>query len=201
MADVAAAVAAIRAGELVVLPTDTVYGLACAADREDAVRALSELKGRPSSQPIALLAASLDNLYECLPELSGRAALVASSLLPGPYTLVVPNPARRFDWLAGERTDTLGIRVPVVPPDAASVLDQVEIVAATSANRHGEADPRRLDDVPDHIRAAVAAALDAGELPGVPSTVVDLTCPEPCVLRAGAVPSGEALERVAAALR
>ena len=200
MADVAAAVAAIRAGELVLLPTDTVYGLVCASDREDASRALSELKGRPPSQPIALLAASVDRLLDCLPELTGRAALVAHGLLPGRFTLVVPNPAGRFSWLAGERPDTIGIRVPVLSRDAAAVLDQVGSVAATSANRHGEPDPRRLDDVPDDIRAAVAAALDAGELPGIPSTVIDLTSPEPRVLRAGAVPAAEALARVAAVL-
>ena len=183
-----------------VLPTDTVYGLVCASDLEEAVRHLSELKGRPRGQPIALLAGSVDRLFDCLPELTGRAALVAHGLLPGPYTLVVPSPARRFPWLAGERPDTIGVRVPVLPRDAAAVLEQVGSVAATSANRHGEPDPRRLDDVPDEIRATVAATLDAGELPGVPSTVIDLTNPEPSVIRAGAVPAAEALERVARVL-
>jgi tRNA A37 threonylcarbamoyladenosine synthetase subunit TsaC/SUA5/YrdC len=76
------------------------------------------------------------------------------------------------------------------------VLERVGAVAATSANRHGGADPRSLEDVPAEIRAGVAAALDAGELPGVPSTVLDLTGEEPRVLREGAVSSREAVARL-----
>ncbi|MGH3134630.1 MAG: L-threonylcarbamoyladenylate synthase, partial [Gaiellaceae bacterium] len=83
-------IAAIRACELVVLPTDTVYGLACTPYRAEPVRALYELKGRPLDQPVALLAASVDFLFECVPELRGRAGVVARALLPGPYTLVLP---------------------------------------------------------------------------------------------------------------
>jgi L-threonylcarbamoyladenylate synthase len=80
------------------------------------------------------------------------------------------------------------------------VLDAVGAVVATSANLAGGADPRRLEDVPPEIRSHVAAEVDAGELPGTPSTVVDLTAPEPSVLREGAVPAAEALARVREAL-
>jgi L-threonylcarbamoyladenylate synthase len=193
-------VAAIRAGELVVIPTDTVYGIACAPYHEKPVRALSELKGRVAGQPIALVAASLDWLFECVPELRGRAGVVARALLPGPCTLVFPNPARRYPWLTGDRPDTIGVRVPDVEGEAAGILEAVGAVAATSANRHGAADPRSLEDVPAEILTAVAAALDGGELPGTPSTVLDLTGTEPVVLREGAVPTHDALARVAAAL-
>jgi tRNA A37 threonylcarbamoyladenosine synthetase subunit TsaC/SUA5/YrdC len=82
----------------------------------------------------------------------------------------------------------------------AELLGEVGVVAATSANLHGGADPRRLDDIPREIRDAVAAALDGGDLPGAPSTVLDLTGPEPRVLREGAVPADEALARFASAL-
>jgi L-threonylcarbamoyladenylate synthase len=199
MTDVELAGEAVRAGGLVVIPTDTVYGLACTPYRKGPVRRLSELKGRSPDQPIALVAASVDVLLECVPELRGRSATVARSLLPGPFTLVLPNPARRFPWLAGSRPDTIGVRVPALAGSAATLFERVGALAATSANRHGGQDPRRLADVPEEIRSA-ATLLDGGELPGTPSTVVDLTGPEPVVLREGAVPAGVTLARVRDAL-
>jgi L-threonylcarbamoyladenylate synthase len=193
------AVNAIRSGELAVIPTDTVYGLACTPYREEPVRRLSEVKGRAPEQPIALVATDVDWLLECVPELRGRAALLARALLPGPVTLVLPNPARRFRWLTGTRPDKLGVRVPDALGVARALLDKVGAVAATSANLHGRPDPARLADVPPEIRSR-AVVLDAGELPGTPSTVIDLTGDEPEILREGALPAGEALARVTAAL-
>lgn len=189
------AVAALESGELVVLPTDTVYGLACRPDCEEAVRALSALKRRSPEQPIALVAASAEALAELIPELP------AHMLIRGAFTLVVPNPAQRLPWLGGASPHTIGVRLPDVEGPAAELLERVGVVAATSANLHGGADPRRIDDVPDEILARVAAVLDMGELPGTPSTVLDLTGPEPVVLREGAVPAAEARARVAEALR
>jgi L-threonylcarbamoyladenylate synthase len=183
---------AIRAGRPVVLPTDTVYGLCGDPESEAVVREVARLKGRGARQPIALLAAELDRLLERVPELS-RGPLDA--VLPGPYTLVVPNPARRYPWLTGG-TATIGVRVPGLPPEAAEVLAEVGVVFATSANAHGGQDPRRLQDIPEKIREACGALVDAGELPGTPSTVLDLTGPEPRVLREGAVPAAEALARL-----
>lgn len=197
MSEIEDAVAAIRAGGLVVLPTDTVYGLACTPFRPEPVRALARLKHRPAEQPIALVVASVDRLVECVPELVGRAEALTRRLLPGPYTLVVPNPERHFPWLAGNRPEAIGVRVPAGTGPGAAVLEQVGAIAATSANRHGESDPRRLDDVPQEMLAGVAATVDAGELPGTPSTVLDLTGEEPRVLREGAVPAAEALARIA----
>ena len=191
MSTVDEAAAAIAAGALVVIPTDTVYGLACRPDREDGVRALSALKRRSPDQPIALVAAGVEPLVELVPELS------VDLLLRGAFTLVVPNPAMRLPWLGGARPDTIGVRIPEVRGLAAELLERVGVVAATSANLHGGPDPRRLADVPAAIVDGVAAALDAGELPGTPSTVLDLTGPEPRVLREGAVPAAEALRRVA----
>ena len=184
-------VAAVDAGQLVVIPTDTVYGLACRPDREDAVRALSALKGRSAGRPIALVAASIEAVAELVPELAGHA------VPRGPFTVVLPNPARRLPSLAGTRPDTIGVRIPDAVGLASELLVRVGAVAATSANLHGGADPRRLGDVPREILDAVGAVLDGGDLPGTPSTVVDLTGPEPRVLREGAVPTTEALARVA----
>jgi L-threonylcarbamoyladenylate synthase len=194
------AVAALRAGRLVLLPTDTVYGLCADGYREAPYRRLCRAKGRPEGMPTAIVAADLDVILDAVPEARGRAAVAARALLPGPYTLVLPNPARRFSWLTGTSPETIGIRVPELRADAREVVERAGVVVASSANRHGGADPARLDDVPDEIRTAVEAALDGGSLPGTPSTVLDLTTPTPAVLREGAVPAEEALARVAEAL-
>jgi len=185
------AVAALRDGRPVVLPTDTVYGLCVTAYREDAFAQLGRLKGR-GDQPVALLASDLEAILDAVPELRSRAALL-EELLPGAYTFVLPNPARRFAWLSRGNERTIGIRVPDLPPATRDVLDLAGAVAATSANRHGEADPRTLADVPAEIRAA-AVVVDGGDLPGVASTVVDLTGPEPRILREGAGDVGRVLE-------
>ena len=192
------AVAVLRAGQPVVLPFDTVYGLAAEPHDEASTRRLYELKGRVETQPTALVAASVDALATCLPELD---VARVRHLLPGPLTLVVANPAHRFLWLTGTNPDALGVRVPQLSGPTRAVLDEVGAVVATSANHPGGPDPRRLEDVPAQIRAGAAALLDAGELPGTPSTVVDLTGPEPRILREGAVPAEEVLRRLQAPVR
>jgi L-threonylcarbamoyladenylate synthase len=199
VSEVDAAVEALRAGKPILLPTDTVYGLAADGYREAPVRRLAALKGRPEGMPVALVAVDLDTILDCVPELRGRAAVCARAVLPGPYTLVLPNPARRFRWLSGTRPDTIGIRVPDLPLPAEAVLARFGAVAATSANAHAGADPARVEDVPEEIRSSAAAIVDAGELPGTASTVLDLTGPEPVVLRAGAGSVEAALSAIAAA--
>jgi L-threonylcarbamoyladenylate synthase len=180
----------------VVLPTDTVYGLCGDPQSEAAAREIYRLKRRPADQPLALLAAGADALLELAPDLP-RA--VVQALLPGPYTLVLPNPAERFRWLTGSAPKTIGVRVPELAGPAAEVLAQVGAVVATSANLHGGPETRTLDDVPPEIRVGVGALVDGGELPGTPSTVVDLTGDEPRVLREGVVPSERALDAARAA--
>jgi L-threonylcarbamoyladenylate synthase len=193
-------IAALQAGQPVLLPTDTVYGLAAAAADESAVARLYRLKGRVERQPVALLAASVQQLFACVPELSGREAAIAGALLPGPFTLVLTNPACRYRWLTGAGPDTIGVRVPAVSGDPLRVLEMVGCLAATSANDPGGPDPVSLEDVPQGIRAGCAAELDVGRLPGIASTVLDFTGPVPRVLREGAAPSAEALDRVRLAL-
>ncbi|HKD93607.1 MAG TPA: L-threonylcarbamoyladenylate synthase [Gaiellaceae bacterium] len=161
------AVAALRAGRAVILPTDTVYGLCALPEHEDV---LYELKGRDRSKPVALLAADVDALVASVPGLD-RSTL--EKYLPGPYTLVFGD---------------VGVRVPDLPASAAEVVRAVGVVASTSANVSGGPDPCRVDQIPGEIRAACGAIVDAGELPGVPSTVLDLTSGEPRVLRRGAGP-------------
>ena len=191
------AVAALEAGELVVLPTDTVYGLAGSPDQAGRI---SELKMRRATTPIALVAATVDELLARLPELPARDAAIARALLPGPYTLVLRNPARRFPELTGATPEAIGVRVPALSGVGAEILARIGAVAATSANLHGGPDPRTLADVPDQFRTAAAVLVDGGVLPGTASTVIDFTGPEPRVIREGAAPAGEAIARVAAAL-
>jgi L-threonylcarbamoyladenylate synthase len=164
------AVVALRAGRAVILPTDTVYGLCALPEHEDV---LYELKGRDRSKPFALLAAEVETLVAAVP---GLDPTVLEKYLPGPYTLIVGG---------------VGVRVPNLPPAAADVVGALGIVAATSANLSGGPDPRRVEEIPEEIRAACGAVVDGGELPGVPSTVIDLTGGAPRVLRQGAGPLPE----------
>jgi len=195
------AVEALRDGKPIVMPFDTVYGLAADPHREEATTRLYELKGRDQTAPSALVARDVDHLLECLPELQGRAAALARLLLPGPVTLVLPNPARRFRWLTGTNPEAIGVRVPDFDGPGAEVLAGVGAVVATSANHPGGPDPKRLGEVPEDIRQGAAALVDGGELPGSPSTVIDLTGEKPRILREGALPAEEALRRLDAAVR
>lgn len=161
------AVAALRAGRAVILPTDTVYGLCALPEHEDV---LYGIKGRDRSKPVALLAADVEALVAAVPGLDRP---MLETYLPGQYTLIF---------------GSVGVRVPNLPPAAADVVRAVGVVAATSANLSGGPDPRRVEEIPEEIRAACGAIIDAGELPGIPSTVIDLTGAEPRVLRRGAGP-------------
>jgi L-threonylcarbamoyladenylate synthase len=195
------AVAALRDGKPIVMPFDTVYGLAADPQREEPTRLLYELKGRDQTAPSALVARDVDYLLECLPELKGRTASLARLLLPAPVTLVLPNPARRFRWLTGTNPEAIGVRVPDFDGPGAEILAGVGALVATSANHPGGPDPKRLDEVPEDIRQGAAALVDGGELPGSPSTVIDLTGEKPRILREGALPAEEALRRLDAAVR
>jgi L-threonylcarbamoyladenylate synthase len=194
------AVEALREGEPVVMPFDTVYGLAADPYREEPTHRLYELKGRDQTEPSALVAWDFDYLLECVPELRGRSASLARLLLPGPVTLILPNPARRFRWLTGTNPETIGVRVPDFHGPGAEILERVGAVVATSANHPGGADPTRLEEVPEDIRDGAGAVVDGGELPGSPSTVIDLTGEKPRILREGALPAEEALRRLDAAV-
>jgi L-threonylcarbamoyladenylate synthase len=196
--DATAAIRALRAGRLAVVPTDTVYGLAADGENEAAARALYVAKRRASIQPTAVLFASVELLLERVPELPDDAVRAARALLPGPVTLVLPNPARRYPWLNVERPEAIGVRVPALAGPGREVLDALGTLVATSANLPGGRDPRRVADVPAELVATVDAVVEGGELPGTPSTVIDLTAAAPRVVREGALPTGEALSRLEA---
>lgn len=189
-------VAALHAGQVVILPTDTVYGLFASADGPGPTERLYALKGRDASKPSALMTADVETLLDCIPELQGRSEEIVRALLPGPYTLILSNPARRYRWLTGTTPDAIGVRVPELPAAAALVVSAVGAVASTSANLAGGSDPRTVEEIPAELRDGVAAIVDAGELPGLASTVLDFTGAEPRVVREGAAPAAAAFARV-----
>jgi L-threonylcarbamoyladenylate synthase len=178
----------IAAGGVAVFGADTVYGLACDPDNAEAVRRLYALKGRPPDKPAAVMFFERERALAALPELGPRTRALLERLLPGGVTVLIPNPRRRFPLACGPALETLGLRVPELPALAAVARP----VLQSSANRAGGPDARRLADVPETIRAGADLVLDAGELAGTPSTVVDLRGYEADwswrIVRAGAVP-------------
>ena len=157
--------AVIAAGGVVVLPTDTVYGVCVDAENAEAVARLLALKGRAAEKPAAVAFFSLAVALTALPELGERTRAAVRSLLPGPLTLLLPNAAGRFPLAGGE---LLGVRVIDVG------LDAGRPVLLTSANLAGGPDVRSLDRLAPEIRAGADLSIDRGVLPGTPSTVVDL---------------------------
>jgi L-threonylcarbamoyladenylate synthase len=186
-----------RVHGVAVFPADTVYGLACEPDADSAVERLYGLKGRAPDKPAAVMFFDLDLALAALPELPADTRGALARLLPGPVTALVPNPARRFPLASPGDPETLGLRVPRLEGASAPLAAVRWPVLQTSANASGGPDPRRLEDVPEAIRAGADLVLDGGELPGTPSTVVDLRAyagtGEWSVVRAGAV-SHEALD-------
>ena len=159
------------AGGVAVFPADTVYGLACDPESLQAVDRLYALKGRAPEKPAAVMFFDRERALDALPEL-GRPHTRARSqaLLPGPVTLLLPNPRHRYPLACGPDPDTLGLRVPRLP----SLAQARVAVLQSSANHAGEADARTLAGVPADIRDGADLVLDGGELPGTPSTVIDL---------------------------
>lgn len=174
-------------GGVAVFPSDTVYGLACDPTSPTAVRRLYELKHRELGKPSAVMFFSLQAALAQLGFLGPRTRAAIARLLPGGVTLLLPNPDRRFPLAAGENGAALGVRVPEVPALATVRCP----VLQSSANLAGGPDARRLEEVPEEIRAGADLVIDGGELPGTPSTVVDLRRYESDgsweVVRAGAV--------------
>jgi L-threonylcarbamoyladenylate synthase len=164
----------IAVGGVAVFPSDTVYGLACDPDNEDAVDRLYRLKGRRPDRAAAVMFFSVELALAALPRLGARTAAALGALLPGPVTLVLPNPARRFRLACGDDPDTVGVRVPLLGEAAAALAGASWPVLQSSANPTGGADARRWEDVAEEVRTGADLLLDGGELPGIASTVVDL---------------------------
>lgn len=201
-ADVGALERCVAVGGVAIFPADTVYGLACDPQEKESVQRLALMKRRPADQPGAVMFFGLGLALEVLAELEPRSRSACEALLPGPVTLLLPNPAGRFPLACGSSPERLGLRVPALRGPLAALAEASWPVLASSANLHGGPDPRRLEDVPEELRDAADLVLDAGELPGTPSTVVDLGTYEQTgaapVVRKGALPAARVAELLAA---
>lgn len=191
----------LRVGGVAVFPSDTVYGLGCDPQEKEAVRRLYALKKRDIEKPSAVMFFALDLLFAAVPEIGDRTRDALTRLLPGPVGVVVPNPGRRYGLACGDDPDTLGLRVPDLPAPAFALHTLSWPMLQSSANFAGGPDPVSLDEVPPGIRAGADLLLDAGPLPGTPSTMVDLRGYEAdgsyALLREGAVPAAEIARRLA----
>ena len=191
----------ISVGGVAIFPADTVYGLATEPDSREGVDRLYRLKGRVPDKPSAVMFFQVEAALAALSELEPRTRQAVESLLPGPVTLLVPNPAHRYPLACGDEPDRLGIRVPRLEGALEPLASARWPVLQSSANRTGQPDARRIEDIDPGVRAGADLVLDAGALPGTPSTVVDLSAWEEGgtveLVREGALP----LEAVLACLR
>jgi L-threonylcarbamoyladenylate synthase len=186
-----AAVAALRRGDLVVLPTDTVYGVAADAFTPAAVQRLLAAKGRGRDMPVPVLVGAWRTIDGLAADVSPTVRALVEAFWPGPLTLVVPA-AASLAWDLGETRGTVAVRMPL-DPVALAVLEQTGPLAVSSANRTGSPAPTEAAAALSQLGTSVAVYLDAGptgshELGAVPSTILDLTGDRPRLVRAGALP-------------
>ena len=185
-----AGVAALGIGALVAYPTDTLYGLGANAFDDAAVERVFEAKGRPRGMPIPLLLSDSDWLAQVAMDVPPLAVRLAQAFWPGPLTMVLPA-GPRVPALVTARGWTVAVRVPdhPVPRELARRLGAP--ITGTSANPSGGPDPYTADDVRQRMGSAVAFVIEGGPAPtGRPSTVLDITCDPPRLLREGALSFG-----------
>jgi L-threonylcarbamoyladenylate synthase len=161
-------------GGVAVFPSDTVYGICCDPDSEQAARRLYALKGRPAARPAAVMFFALEPALQVLDELEHDEHAALSALLPGPVTLLLANPARRFAPACRIDPVTLGLRVPDLPERLGALRSLKTPLMQSSANMSGQPDARTLAEVPKSMLDGVDLVIDGGQLPGRPSTVIDL---------------------------
>jgi L-threonylcarbamoyladenylate synthase len=166
----------IERGGIAIFPTDTLYGIACDPDRSDAIERIHQLKGRPPVKPSAVMYFSVARLLEDLEdELDGAVRELIERVLPGPFTLVVANPHRRFSASCADAREKLGLRVPRLGPENAALGTIRLPVMQTSANLSGAPDAASPAEIDRSILRGVDLVLDGGPLPGMGSTVADIS--------------------------
>jgi L-threonylcarbamoyladenylate synthase len=188
---VEAAARAIKGSKLVILPTDTVYGMAARPDRPGATGRLFSVKDRSRSLTLPVLVAGVDDASK-VAVLDDRARALAERFWPGGLTLVLPRTTLARRWNLGDEKETVGVRVPDHPV-ALALLHQTGPLAATSANVSGGPTPSDCRSLRTLFGQLVAVFLCSGPIGGLASTVVDLSGPESRILRDGALPSADIL--------
>ena len=186
MQNMSHALDALRAGGIVGVPTDTLYGLAADPFQQDALQSIFVLKGRPEVKPLAILVASIDQAIG-LAMFTDRALDLADEHWPGALTLIVPRLNSTPEWLGHRARRTIGLRCPDHPVTL-QLLEEAGPLAVTSANVSGQ--PAALDHVEAHalFGEAVSIYLEGAAPGGVASTILDLTEPSPLTLREGPIP-------------
>jgi tRNA threonylcarbamoyl adenosine modification protein (Sua5/YciO/YrdC/YwlC family) len=196
LAGLAAAASAVRAGQLVVLPTDTVYGLGCDAFSSTAVQALLSAKGRGRDMPVPVLVGSWSTVDGLVLGVPAAARALIEAFWPGGLSLVLPH-APSLTWDLGDTRGTVMLRMPLHPV-ALELLREVGPMAVSSANRSGSPPATTVEQAREQLGDRVGVFLDAGPAGQLASTIVDLTADDPVVLREGAVSAaaiGEVLGR------
>lgn len=189
--EIAAAVAALRSGQLVALPTETVYGLGADASNADAVRRIFAAKGRPADHPVIVHLAEPGDIEAWAVRIPPAAYALAERFWPGPLTLILPRAPHVLGIVTGGQP-SVGLRVPSHPVARRVLKAFGGGVAAPSANRFGRISPTRAEHVRAELGAAVAVILDGGPSEvGLESTIVDLSGPEPALLRPGHIALAE----------
>jgi tRNA threonylcarbamoyl adenosine modification protein (Sua5/YciO/YrdC/YwlC family) len=184
---IAAAIEAVRGGELVVLPTDTVYGLGADAFTPHAVASLLHAKGRGRDVPPPVLVGSRHTLDGLVFNLPRTARDLVEAFWPGALTIVVQH-SPTLQWDLGETGGTVAVRMPLHPV-AIELLRETGPMAVSSANKHGQPPATTAEEAREQLEYAVRVYLEAGPCPDpVPSTIVDVTGDVPRVLRGGAIP-------------
>ncbi len=182
-----AALAALRAGQAIGLPTETVYGLAADARDEAAVARIFALKGRPADHPLIVHLAPDAPLEDWARDVPPAARALAAAFWPGPLTLILPRARGVSDLLTGGQ-DTVGLRIPAHPAAQALLRAFGGALAAPSANRFGRISPTTAAHVREEFGDAVPVVLDGGASEvGIESTIVDLSGDAPRILRPGAI--------------
>lgn len=185
-AGLAAAAGAVRSGRLVVLPTDTLYGIGCDAFDAAAVRSLLEAKGRGPDMPIPVLVGSWSTIDGLVFSVPTQARQLIEAFWPGGLSIILPH-APSLNWDLGETRGTVALRMPLHPV-AIELLREVGPMAVSSANRSGYTPPSTVTEAESQLGDSVSVYLDGGPAQqGVASTMIDLTGSEPRVLREGAV--------------
>lgn len=181
-----AAARALSAGQLVVLPTDTLYGLAADAFDSDAVAALLDAKGRGRSMPVPVLVGSWETIEGLVSWVPARVRTLVEAFWPGGLTLIVEH-AQTLQWDLGDARGTVAVRMPLHPV-ALELLAQTGPLAVSSANRSGQPPAPTVDEAREQLGDSVAIYLDSGTITGgLASTIVDVTGEVPKVVRLGAV--------------
>ncbi|NLN76820.1 MAG: threonylcarbamoyl-AMP synthase [Armatimonadetes bacterium] len=190
-----AAVEALRRGELIIFPTETVYGLAADAFNESAVRAVYAAKGRLNNQPLPVQVGDIEDVSKAAEYMSAEARRLAVLYWPGPLTMILPKAAGLSDLITCGGS-TVGLRIPDHPVALALLREFGSVMVATSANKTGDMPPTTASQAADGVGESVTMILDGGTSEsGIASTVVDLTVSPPKILRMGGIGS-EAIGKV-----